>query len=547
MPNKRNGRKNNITAIILTCALGFLVIFLYAITHRPLISYIVQMIHHDVKPICNHCNVIVVSVDTLSALHLPCYGYSRNTSPHLCTFARDHIWFTNSYAQSFFTLPSHFSIFTSLYPSTHGVLTTLTDSLGLNHTTLTQILQSKGYNTLYFGPINNEMLPLDKGIGRGFDYINPTYTYDRGELQNWYKGIDMLKANQRQGKPTFLFLHTYAVHEPFLPKTTALHFTTDRIPDLPLTEEAFYKLTPELVVYLQNYFRQNPIERVVDPAVRSTYERFLNAGNSANTIRLYTELLNTGISDFGWPLSEYYYMNNGNNPQKVAYMKALFDELILQLDGELPTFFDRLKPLLQTNTILIITADHGEGFMEHGELLHTTLYNEVLRVPLIMSIPQVAPVTVRTPVEGIDIYPTVLRLLGIHPESEIEGTDMTGSILGLPLGVGKPFIISELYRMVPSAMHKDVPLKQKTILNTRWKLYLKDIDHPSDPKKLELYAVTDLWDSNNVADQYPTVVHKMLTTLQQFSTNHPVTYPSPSEKTPGLIQEELLKQQYYRY
>ena len=74
------------------------------------------------KPICDHCNVILISLDTLGANHLPCYGYERNTSPNLCNFAKENVFFTNAFSNASWTLPSHFSIFTSLYPNHHNMI-----------------------------------------------------------------------------------------------------------------------------------------------------------------------------------------------------------------------------------------------------------------------------------------------------------------------------------------------------------------------------------------------------------------------------------------
>src|SRR4029078_11710125 len=70
---------------------------------------------------CPNCNVILVSVDTLGSNHLPCYGYYRNTAPNLCKFANDNVLFFHSYSNASWTLPSHFSMFTALYPKHHGV------------------------------------------------------------------------------------------------------------------------------------------------------------------------------------------------------------------------------------------------------------------------------------------------------------------------------------------------------------------------------------------------------------------------------------------
>ncbi|MBI3385522.1 sulfatase-like hydrolase/transferase [Candidatus Gottesmanbacteria bacterium] len=539
----RRSKAAHLYSIFIATLFFLLGISLLAASRRPLIRYLTGTLTGRNETLCKNCNVVVISLDTLSARHLPCYGYAKNTMPNLCAFARKNIWFTNSYSQSFFTLPSHFSLFTSLYPSTHGVLETLVDSLDQRNLTLTQVLQKHGYNTLYFGPTKNEEIPLDKGFERGFDYIDPNYEYDRRyAMQNWTKGIEMLKENQRQGKPTFLFLHSYYVHEPYLPMTRSLHFTKENIPNIPVTTEEYYKATPELISFIQKYFKQNPLKRTLEPTLQAAYQAFLANNNYEATAKLYAQLAQNDCSDFCWPIDIYYYRNNKQNPQYVAYIEALYDELAWQLDERLTTFLSSLQPLLQENTILILTADHGEGFMEHGELFHTTLYNEILRVPLVMSIPNLRAKIIRNPVESIDIYPTILDILGFQPESPVEGANLTGVILGLPLSRGKQYIISELYNTVPDIQ------KQKTIIDSRWKLLVKNIDDLSNPQNIELYNTQkDPGDRINVASRYPSVVKRMLEQVQQFMVNHYVTFPNLLPKTPEIIQEEIQKQQYFHY
>lgn len=492
------------------------------------------------RPICDHCNVILISLDTLSGEHIPCYGYDKNTTPALCAFAKSHIYFTNSYAQSYFTLPSHFSIFTSLYPSTHGVLQTFADSLDASHKTLTEVLHANGYSTNYFGQTQNEYLPLDKGLGRGFDTINSVkFGADPG-LPDWKPAVSLLEKNEKEGKPTFIFLHTYFVHQPYTPMTRNLHFTGASDPTVPVTPEGFLTFTPTLITYLQQYFIQHP-PSALSQETAVTYRNFLAARQFASAKDYLARLTSVDCSDFCWPIYAYYYQTDDPQSNRVAYMRGLYDELAFQLDQSLAPILQSLQPFLDKNTILVITADHGEAFLEHGDLSHTTLYNEVLRVPLIWSVPHTRARRIGTPAEGIDIYPTILNLVGITRQSPLEGADLTGLIEGLPFSHGKPYIFSELYET-----NGTKALKQKTVINSRWKLYVTDTDAVSDPKTLELYnAVSDPKDSTNVAQKYPSVVSTLLRQYFIFSATHTITYPKlPSQQT---IDEEIQKERYFHY
>lgn len=521
-------------------------IFLYVFPNSLLKQYVIQNITGTTAPLCKDCNVILISIDTLSALHLPCYGYTRNTSPNLCEFARKNVWFPNSYAQSYFTLPSHFSIFTSLYPSTHGMLKSRANSLDPTHKMLTEVLHTNGYSTLYFGPVDSIQLPLDKGLGRGFDYKTPSYSYapDDPTLNIWKRGIDMFKENQKQGKKTFLFLHTYYVHQPYLPMTRNLHFTKDYIADMPVTSKEYFSLTPDYIRFVKENFKEEPLDTPVDSSVYELYNRFLSSTDETESMKLYDELTDVDCSDF-CITDAYYYGQHLGDKRKVAYMKALYDEQIFNLDTQMKHILKLLEPELRKNTILIITADHGEGFMEHDSLGHSLLYNEVLRVPLIMSIPHALARKVETPVEGIDIYPTILRFLGIHPPTTIEGVDVTKHILGQPFVQGRPYIISDMFGMVQSSQSAYIPQRQETIINNKWKLYIKDVHEIDNPKFQELYdAKNDPWDAKNVASIHPTEVQTLLNQLKPYLQTHLISYP-PAPTSPTILPEKQTETQRY--
>lgn len=533
---------NRTVTVIVMLGVG---LWFYIATHTVLLQYIGQMVKHAPEPLCKNCNVIVISLDTLSALHLPCYGYSKNTAPNLCAFAARNVWFPNSYSQSFFTLPSHASLFTSLYPSNHGMLQTNASALDPSRITLAQTLQHRGYATLYFGPTNSEEFPLDRGFGRGFTYIDPEYTYERIEkLSPWYRAINMLKKNQALGKPTFLFLHTYYVHEPYLPDTRTLHFTTDTNQKIPVTIDEYFSVTPGLIGYAKDFLRQNPVSRSVHPTIWNLYQTLMTSGDDTAAVAL-KKLMTIDCPNFCL-MAFYYYKNSAQNPRAVAFFRALYDELILQLDAELQKFLLSIQPLLDADTILVITADHGEGFMEHGSLFHTSLYNEILRVPLIFSIPRVPANTVRIPAQTIDIYPTLLRFLGLQPEQPVEGTDLTPAMLGIPSPKNNPPIVSELYNMLPSSQRKILPLKQKTIIAGRWKLYVKDTDNMDNPTNLELYdSQNDAWDMTNLAARYPKITQQLLEGIRQFMENHSVEYPAPTPIPSSQLPKQA--QQYFHY
>ena len=152
---------------------------------------------------CKDCNVILVSLDTLRADHLPCYGYDRNTAPNLCKYAENSYQFNNLYSVAPQTLLVHMSLFTSLYPAVHGVLNP--DSVLANDkVTLAETLKSAGYKTAGF--VDGGYLDASFGYSQGFDnYTNVGYL--SSSVPNAY---NFMKNNE--DNKFFLFLHTFEIH-----------------------------------------------------------------------------------------------------------------------------------------------------------------------------------------------------------------------------------------------------------------------------------------------------------------------------------------------
>lgn len=163
-------------------------------------------------------NVILISIDTLRPDHLSCYGYKRQTSPHIDRLAEDGIVFRNARSQAPWTLPSHATMLTSLYPSSHGARVWVNsrllnprgvaDRLGEWNVTLAEILQAEGFRTAAFTSVT--WMSPRFGFDQGFDEFNmDTKTNTASTLID--KGIAWV--GNRKKRPFFLFLHLFDVHE----------------------------------------------------------------------------------------------------------------------------------------------------------------------------------------------------------------------------------------------------------------------------------------------------------------------------------------------
>jgi arylsulfatase A-like enzyme len=179
-----------------------------------------------------------------------------------------------------------------------------------------------------------------------------------------------------------------------------------------------------------------------------------------------------------------------------------YDSEIAKSDEEIGTFLRLLEDLeLLGRTMIVITSDHGEEFHEHGGTTHTTtVYEEQIHVPLIVYIPGVPAARIGTPVELVDVVPTVLDVLGVAIPDWLDGA----SLLGDPVPGGEPVAYSE--RLFCGVV------ELKTLLTPDWKLI---VNVPAQTK--ELYDLeSDPGEQRNVADEQQDVVAQMSGRLDTF-------------------------------
>ena len=134
--------------------------------------------HEAVTSAPQNVNVVLISIDTLRADHLGCYGYGPPTSPNLDRWSREAVVFDLAFAQAPSTLPSHASIFTSMLPSHHGALYAVGRPLPDRVTTLAELLQESGYSTAAF--FGAALLDSDFGFAQGFQEYDDEWIKTKG-------------------------------------------------------------------------------------------------------------------------------------------------------------------------------------------------------------------------------------------------------------------------------------------------------------------------------------------------------------------------------
>ncbi|MBW1853154.1 MAG: sulfatase [Deltaproteobacteria bacterium] len=328
-------------------------------------------------------NIILISIDDLRADHLGCYGYSRDTSPNTDSFARKNILFTKCYVPQAWTLTSHISMLTSLYPITHGVdMSHILDSAIV---TLAEILKNEDYITMGFAS-GGVWTDAKYGFGRGFKIY---YSGKSEESAEDKSALIRKHLETHKGEKLFLFIHYFDVHSGF-----------SKLP---------YDAPPPFNNLFSHKYHGD-FQGGVGTTFASEYLKYVNMHN-----------LTLEKKDLDYIISLY---DNG-----IAYMDKCIGDL-----------FDMLKKMdLFDNSLIIITADHGEEFQEHGYMLHSNpyYYEEIMHVPLVVKLPQAGDTfksskkgkVINSLVESIDIMPTILDLLGIKGP-KMQGKGLIGLIKG---------------------------------------------------------------------------------------------------------------------
>jgi arylsulfatase A-like enzyme len=315
------------------------------------------------EPTAPRFNVVLISIDTLRADHLGCYGYGPPTSPEIDRFAAEAVVFENAFAQAPSTLPSHASIFTSMLPSHHGALYSTKSALAPGFLTLAEVLRAQGFAAAGFhggGQVGGEF-----GLGQGFD----PYERVAGAFRETVAaGLEWL--DRAAPRPFFLFLHTYEVHHPYTPA-----------PDL-------------LAIFDEGY-----------------------AGSLPDRIEVGEHL--GRINGTAEPRLEI-------DDADLKHIVATYDAEIRSMDAAFGVLLAGLAERgLDGDTLIVLTSDHGEEFGEHGFVgWHShSLYDELLRVPLVIRPPGGEPGGRRVPdlVRGLDVAPTILAVLGVPRPASFDG------------------------------------------------------------------------------------------------------------------------------
>jgi len=418
----------------------------------------------DPRPVPDGPNLIVISIDTLRPDHLGCYGYDRPTSPALDRLAREGLLFENVSSTSPWTMPAHASLLTGLYPSRHG-LKSHKQYLQESAVPLAEILQQQGYVTS--AVVNSHYISQRYGFDRGFD----DFYYVRENMAQ-AKPSDVESGavswlSKHDGRPFFLFLHYYDVHSDYrsLPEYERM-FVRDYIGPVDGS-------TKQLIAYRRGKeeisFNQPDIDRLID----------------------------------------------------------LYDAGIRQMDDGIARLIRVLeKNDLLDNTLIVVTSDHGEEFLEHGSVLHgKTHFEELIRVPLILHGPGLpSGHRIKKVASLVDVLPTMLGMLGVASSRDVDGLNLASYWSDDSPDTTDRLVFSE------ADHNNEHPDMKRAVRRGKFKLHFNRVT-----REAELFNLDEDPDElKDVASEYPSVAERLLLELSVFETTH-----KPGKTLAPLTEEEV--------
>lgn len=321
-------------------------------------------------------NVLLVTLDTVRTDHLSLHGYARDTAPSLARVAEQGVRFDLAYAAASSTLPSHATLFTSLPPRAHGVVKNGLP-LAADLDTLPERLRARGAQTAAI--VSSFVLDRRFGLDQGFDHYEDDFRAGEGSYvppgRRW-RGFDVGESFDRRA-----------------------NFTTDRA--IAWLDGARDPARP-FFLFVHYFDPHDPY----DPP-EPWKSRFARAPGAAPSLA--DALLRRDLVD-------------------------AYDGEIAFTDAEVGRLLAHLAARgLERDTLVVVTADHGEGLGQHGVVGHAVnVYEEAVRVPLVLRWPGRLPAggVVAEPVDATDVLPTLLELLGLPAAPDDAGRSLACAARG---------------------------------------------------------------------------------------------------------------------
>ncbi len=423
-------------------------------------------------------NLLLLIWDTTRAQSLSIYGYERKTTPELEKLAAESIVVDEARSPSRYTLTSHLSMLTGVYPSDHGARMTRQRISPRKTPSVAANLLAAGYRTAAF--VGTGVLTAPTGMSFGFehydDLVDPpvcdtsawALVHDlqsllaklgpplsRNGQPHWFQDFfrpaeQVLEHAARwidngDPRPWFCMINLYDVHWPYLPETA------------------------ERAKWVENY----------DGPVDGFHER-----------------------------SDKYPKHYKMQPRDDDHLRELYDAEMAELDQHVDLFLSGLD-LARQRTAVLMCADHGEAFGEGGRYEHNDILEPQVHIPFLVRLPGMqSPPKARSgePISGVDVAPTLLALAGLEAPVHYLGLDALSLVEAPPESI-RPILVEDRDQI----HSQDVTL---VLYHEQWKLVRRGL---GDKQVFQLFDLSkDKLSLEDVAAAHPDLVTTMKAMLEEF-------------------------------
>ena len=311
--------------------------------------------------------ILLMVCDSMRADHLGCYRPSQRFTPHIDAFAKSAVRFANAYAISGWTTPSNAALFTGKYP--REVRARATARLNDDARTAADCFRDAGFATAGFSA--QGLVSEATGLNQGFDtFVSEVW----GDESVATRCIEWMRAHRNER--FFALLYMMRPHWPYQPEEAGASFVVPEANVRPNIAQGWLPID---------------YDKRIQHVVRCPRRR----------------------REVSWP--------------ELAYLRELYKGSIASADARVGRVLDAVSHI--PKLAVVLASDHGEEWLEHDGLSHQfTLYDELLRIPLIISAPGEARMrtvqVVRTQVTSLDVMPTLLALAGIEAPSGLRGMSL---------------------------------------------------------------------------------------------------------------------------
>jgi arylsulfatase A-like enzyme len=315
-------------------------------------------------------DVVIITIDAFRADKMGPREDGSSLTPNIDRFAKDAYVFNNCRSHASWTSPSLGSLHTGQFPMVH--YTTAHRPLGTSQPTLAEIMRDAGYDTR--AVVANRLLHRSSGMARGFDdylyWDQNKFVRATGYYETYFYYLENRIFEKRNTRVGVKDNHTTVI--------------TDRL--VPILSETRDRPLFLWTHYLDPHCPYSPPKKYVAPEDRRYIDKFAHG-----------------------------------DKKHADVLERMYDGEVRYVDDEL----GRVFAVVPENALVIISSDHGEEFWEHGGYDHgKTLYEEVIRVPLVVRYPEKEAAVSEAPAGLVDFAPSVLTYLGMDVPPSMQGRDL---------------------------------------------------------------------------------------------------------------------------